>query len=151
MMKVTFFKVLALGLLPLALISGPADAAGRSGCPAFNSSMVDAAALASRISGSLPGVFVDGFAEDEPETPLIICQFGFSSSFSGVRGAFAVRVGVTEDGMQAELSGFHDTDFEERTLLETFITNLTIGQLHACRAEVLQSFVWNQYCAPMLE
>jgi hypothetical protein len=29
-------------------------------------------------------------------------------------------------------------------------SQLTPGELHACRGQVLQSFVWNQHCAPFL-
>ena len=36
-------------------------------------------------------------------------------------------------------------------VLRTRVFGLTTGQAHACRAQVLQSFVWNQHCAPALE
>jgi hypothetical protein len=38
-----------------------------------------------------------------------------------------------------------------RTQLRSFAEGLTAGEGHGCRAAVLQSFVWNNYCASALQ
>ena len=149
MMKTTIFKALALGLLSHALISGPADAQGAAGCPAFNASMVDAAMMATNISPG--GEFLDetSNAADNPWEPSISC-FIRTDSFTDT---FSVFVGAdqTEEGNVVFVEGT-SVNAGDTTLLRTLSGGpITEAQLHACRAQVLQSFVWNQHCIPLLD
>ena len=80
MMKITIFKTLALGLLSLALIGGPAFAGGPANCPAFNAAMVDAAAL------SAFNISTDQFAlvaTDDPAPGSIGCEVATPTTLEG--------------------------------------------------------------------
>ena len=140
MMKTTIFKALALGLLSNAWVSG---AAAGTNCPAFNTAMVDATYMAADVSG--PVVSVE--AMDDPSGGTIECTLVTDGG-----GDFIVSV-TTGD---IELVAHHpdgagdETELRTRILLdeEEFFTPT---QLHACRGEVLQSFVWNQHCASVVE
>ncbi len=138
MMNTLIFKALALGLLSLALISGPAVAAGPANCPAFNAAMVDAAAMASDLVNVDPPEILS----DNPAGPSISCRF-----FTDL-GFFDVAVGV-EVGVVA-VTGFSEIGGGFTTRLHSVLVGLTRAEVLACRAQVLQSFVWNQHCAPFL-
>ena len=125
---VTLFSVLS--------VSGPAMARG-GGCPAFTSAMVDAAWLAIDYSQPEPPF---GGAIDNPSEPRIGCQLTNDAG-----NVFTVGV---DDGV-AGVEG-RSNQFDTPTLLRTRIENLTKGEAHACRAQILASFVWSQYCEPLL-
>ncbi len=140
MMKTTIFKALALGLLSYAWVSG---AAAATNCPAFTTAMVDATYMAADVSGPLISVN----AMDESSGGLISCSLVTDGG-----GDFIVSV-TTND---IELVGHHpdgagdETELRTRVLLED-PELFTSAQLHACRGEVLRSFVWNLHCAPAAE
>ena len=125
-----------ISLLSILSLSGPAIAGG-GGCPAFTSAMVDAAWLAIEYSQPEPPV---GGAIDNPSVPTIGCQLT-----NDVGNQFSVGVG---SGV-ALLEG-NAANSPVPTLLRTRVDNLTKAEQHACRAQVLSSFVWNQYCKPVL-
>ena len=137
MMKTTIFKALALGLLSYAWASG---AAAATTCPAWNTAMVDATFMVLDVSG-VPLGSVE--AEDHPSTGRIRC---FISTDDG-QGTLEIDVGVLEDGTLLE--GFNPFVGKMRTKVGPNAggPELTPGEMHACRAEVLQSFPWTQHCA----
>ena len=150
MMKTTIFKALALGLLPLALISGPADAQGVGGCLAFNTSMVDATYMATDVSGPLDVIV----AMDDPRSGTIECEIKTDdgADFSViVTAADILLVGRHS----TELLGSDDADTTElrtRVLPEHLgLVIFTPTQLQACRGAVRQSFAWKQICASEVE
>lgn len=129
----------------LPVLSVPA-AAGGPNCPAFTSEMVDAAAMA---FGLPPGSM--GQARDDATAPSICCRFERPPSAGG--GLFLIDV---NDGtaQEALVLGRNRTEGEPqinfRTQLSSFAEGLSTGEGHGCRAAVLQSFVWNHYCASAL-
>jgi len=129
-------------LLPLALIGGSANASDAGGCPAFNASMVDAAMLAADLSQIDPLV---GAAQDSPKDGTIICYWETNVS-DGLKGWFYVQV---EDGV-AQVIGNEPYATSEVATARTAVFDLSPAQQHACRAQVLKSFVWQQYCKPLL-
>jgi len=145
MMKTTIFKALALGLLPLALISGPADAQGVGGCLAFNTSMVDATYMATDVSGPLDVIV----AMDDPRSGTIECEIKTDD------GADFMVIVTAED---IKLVGRHTEDSGDSTEWRTRVLPRHLGldffpptQLQACRGAVRQSFAWKQICASEVE
>ncbi len=139
-MKTTIFKALALGLLSYAWVSG-ADAA--TNCPAFNTAMVDAAYMAADVSGTPNSVD----ATNDSSSGTISCLIATDGDFI---------VSVFADDI--ELLGHHPDSSADETELRTRVLPdeldqdfFTPAQVHACRGEVLQSFVWSLYCAPEVE
>ena len=136
MLKTRIFKALALGLLSYAFFSGPA-AAGPSSCPAFSAGMVDAVALRAGLTEPILG---HSAASDNPLGPSMWCDFAtgvgsFYISVSGGAGSLVVlRSMVLSSGVEIEI----------------FVDGMTTGEVHACRSQVLQSFIWNQHCAPLI-
>lgn len=148
---VAFSNVL---LVSFALIVTPAYAADGGGCPAFNAGMVDAAMLATDYSQQNPLI---GGAEDSPADASIVCFWETDADAS-----FFVRVGICEGECgsgagkgEAQIIGISPDDLapgaDYATLLRTRVFNLTRAQQKACRAQVLRSFVWQQYCKPLME
>ena len=143
--------LIVTGLLLLALLVAPINASA-NGCPAFNSSMVDAAMLATEYSQPEP---VEGEAMDMPSEPMIYCNFS-----NGDDGYFEVFIGFLEEHEPptnaAHLLGRHPDGFLDNpsvyaTQLRTLVLNLTEAELRACRAQVLASFTWKQYCKPLMD
>jgi hypothetical protein len=99
--------------------------------------MVDAAWLAVEYSQAEPPV---GGAIDDPSVPTIGCQLT-----NDIGNQFRVIVA----GGDASVEGNAENS-PVPTLLRTAVGNLTKAEQHACRAQVLSSFVWNQYCKPVL-
>lgn len=122
-------------LVPLLAISGPTMARG-GGCPVFTSEMVDAAFLAIDYSEENPPL---GGAIDDPREPRIGCVLTNDAG-----NQFRVGVGDGEAGVEA-----FDTAVTDTTL-RTKRFNLSPGESHACRAQILGSFVWREYCKPLL-
>lgn len=138
-MKTIIFKALAIGLLLQALVSGPAVAAGPTLCPAFNSAMVDAAAMASQLRFPEPPVNLS-FG---PGSLSIRCTF--NTAFGG----FNVSVG--NFGNEAVVSGSNSNQpIRDTTLLSSVVEDVSRVELSACVAQVLQSWVWNHLCEPFL-
>jgi len=129
-------------LLPLTFIGNQAYAVDGRGCPAFNASMVDAAMLAADLSQVDPLV---GNAWDSPMDGSIVCYWETNVS-DGLKGWFYVQV---EDGT-AQVIGNEPYATSEVATARTAVFDLSLAQQHACRAQVLQSFVWKRYCKPML-
>jgi hypothetical protein len=100
--------------------------------------MVDAAWLAINYSQPEPPV---GGAIDEPSEPRISCQLT-----NDVGNQFTV---VVENGV-ALVQGHGENEPFSPALLRTRVDGLTKGEEHACRAQILASFVWSQYCRPVL-
>ena len=145
--------ITAVLLLPLTFIGSQAYAEDGRGCPVFNASMVDAAMLATEYSQSEP---VFGWAEDSPKDAYIYCLWSAEPG-----SIFFVRVGICEEACgsgdgkgEGHLMGKSpdgtNPSPDYHTLLRTRVFNLSPAQQHACRAQVLQSFVWKQYCKPLL-
>ena len=138
MKKPGIFKAVALGLLSLTVIGGPQVAEGAPTCIAFNAGMVDAAATAADM------VFVENIdASDDPALPSIRCQIDTAD------GSFGVQVN-SPPAMSAAVFGSNTTSGDE-TFVRAGAEDLTPAQLHACRAVVLQTFVWNRHCAAGLQ
>jgi len=144
----------SFALLLFTLIAVPAHAADGGGCPAFNAGMVDAAMLATDYSQQNPLI---GGAEDSPADASIVCYWETDAEAS-----FFVRVGICEGECgsgagkgEAQIIGISPDDLapgaDYSTLLRTRVFHLTRAQQHACRAQVLRSFVWQQYCKPLME
>jgi hypothetical protein len=135
-----------LAVVGLSVFSAPAGAGGPD-CPAFTTEMVDAAAMAFRLP---PGTM--GEARDDVRGPSIYCRFERPPSAGG--GVFVVDVNDT-NAQEAFVLGQNRTEDEPtinfRTQLASFADGLSTGQGHGCRAAVLQSFVWNQYCVPAMQ
>lgn len=136
----------AAAVVGLSLLTAPA-AAGGPNCPGFTTEMVDAAAMA---FGLPPGTM--GEARDDVSAPSIYCRFQRPPSAGG--GVFVVDVNDANPN-EAFVLGQNRTEDEPtinfRTQLRSFAEDLTAGEGHGCRAAVLQSFVWNNYCAPALQ
>jgi hypothetical protein len=118
-------------------------AGGHSNCPAFTAEMVDAAAMA---FGLFPGVGASITVGDDPGVPAIFCNIVGSPSTNG----FRLEVNSSEP-YQAVVSGWHQSEGETLNAeLFSLVEQLSLSQMHACRAAILKSFVWNKYCAPAL-
>lgn len=138
--KNTFFKALAAGVFSLSLIGGSAAEAGQSrGCPVFNAAMVDAAALVVNLGVNV----MVGRVLDDPSTGTIECRI--SQTFGS--GIFAVE--VNDDEVFVSGSSRVGSTIQTR-LSSSDRGGLSLRERHACRAQVLRSFVWQQYCAPEL-
>lgn len=137
MMKTKIFKALAIGFLSHTLFSGPADAAD-SACPVFTSAMIDATAMVAGLLDVQEPVAI----RDESKPTDLFCVF-FTNSGDG---AFLISVGLGE----ARVFGATDeaTYRDDESIAES--NSLTPQQEQDCRKQVLQSFVWNQFCAPFL-
>ena len=121
-------------ILFFIFIALPVNAAIAGSCPAFNGGMLDAAMMATYYSQPEP---VIGVAADSKTESYIYCEW-----VNGDEGEFLVSVG---DG-EAELYGkSYSTD------LRTRVFNLSADDLKACRKEVLDSFVWQQHCAALMQ
>jgi hypothetical protein len=133
-------------VLALLLVSPAAFAGNGGGCPAFNAGMLDATMLVAELWQIEPP---EGFAGDSPKEGTIYCQWFGDLPGAGIAGMFFVRV---EDGT-AEVTGFGPIGPQTIRFptLRTAVFNLSIDQQHACRAQVLKSFVWQQYCKPLME
>lgn len=138
--KNRLFKALAAGVFSLSLIGGSAAEAGQSrGCPVFNAAMVDAAALVVNLGRNV----TVGRVLDEPSTGTIECRifqtFGSSTFQVEVNDeeVFVTGRSIVGGSIQTNLSS---SDRGGRSLRVR----------HACRAQVLRSFVWREFCAPEL-
>ena len=147
-------SIKSFAVLSFTLIAVPAYAAEGGGCPAFNAGMVDAAMLATDYSQQNQLI---GGAEDSPADASIVCFWETDADAS-----FFVRVGICEGECgsgagkgEAQIIGISPDDLapgvDYSTLLRTRVFNLTPAQQRACRAQVLQSFVWKQYCKPLMQ
>ena len=74
-----------------------------------------------------------GVKADDAYEPYCLASISLASVADGVAGV---------EG--------RSNQFDTPTLLRTRIENLTKGEAHACRAQILASFVWSQYCEPLL-
>ena len=107
-------------------------------CPAFNSTQVDATMMAINISQIDPLGIV---TVDFPSDPFLECVITTDEN-----NDFLVAVGDRGEGNEVLLLG----ELGGGAILRTRVQGLTTAELHACRAQVLGTFVWNQYCAPAL-
>ena len=144
MLKTRLFKALVIGLLSLAVFGEPASASEpRTSCPAFTAAMIDATALVMELRED---VALAGKPSADPATPDIACALTLGLSLG--RGEFDVEVGAGVARVRATSRGL--TSEFGPIVLHARRDDLTPRQEHACRAQVLQSFVWNQFCAPGL-
>jgi len=128
-------------LLIAALALTPAGAwAGGGACPAFTTAMIDAAWLAVDFSQPAPANVVE--LVNVPNEPRIMCRIELLPN-----NFFQVSVGAAEAELVAKGVNY-DLGEAITTLLRTRVFNLTPGQEHTCRAQVLASFVWKQHCDP---
>jgi len=114
------------------------------GCPAFTTGMVDAAAMA---FGLFPDASSYATAGDDPDAPSIFCTIDPSSA----PNKFELDVNSL-DPDAAFVRGRHaDEGGDELNAdLFSYAENLSLSQMHACRAVIRRSFVWKNYCAPAL-
>ena len=140
--------LMVTGLLLFALLVAPINVYA-NGCPAFTSSMIDAAFLATEYSQVDPVV---GEANDSPNAPSIFCEFTNDDD-----GYFVVFVGYEDDfeppGNIAHLIGSSPVNAlpEFDTYMRTLVPNLTEAEVRACRAQVLASFTWKQHCKALMD
>lgn len=139
--------------LPMALVIAPTSASA-GGCPAFNSSMIDAAFLAIDYSQQDPLV---GAADDSPSDASVVCYLE-----TDAEATFFVRVGICEgvcgagEGKgEATVIGLSPDDMapgaDYSTQLRTRVFSLTWAEQQACRAQVLASFTWKQHCKALMD
>ena len=140
-LRINKLVAIALGLLSLAFFSGSA-ASAPGGCPAFTSAMVDAAWVAIDYSQTTPPIA--GQIYDNPTGPLITCELT-----NDVGNTFYVYVGTNEAELSASGINIDDEPFSQ-TLLRTRVFDLKPADEYACRAAVLASFVWKNYCGPRI-
>ena len=92
---------------------------------------------------------VEGEAMDMPDEPMIACNFsnnddGYFEVFVGFKAAHLL-------GRHPDSDEFSDDPSAYATQLRTFVLNLTDAEVRACRAQVLASFTWKQYCKPLMD
>ena len=114
-------------------------------CPVFTAAMVDAAAMVVDLKDD-PSISV--FAFDEPSTAFLNCSIARSLGETDFK-RFSVDVNDDEEG-DVQVSGSTIIGGVFNRVLASSARRLSVAELHACRAQVLQSLVWNQYCAPEL-
>ncbi len=114
-------------------------------CPVFTAAMVDAAAMVVDLKDD-PSISV--FSFDEPSTAFLNCTITRSISGSDFK-RFSVDVNDDEEG-DVQVSGSTIIGGVFNRVFASSARRLSVAELHACRAQVLQSLVWNQYCAPEL-
>lgn len=134
------FQIVALflALVSNALLGVHASADAGGGCPAFSSSMIDAAWLA--VDYSQPGP-PEAYFYDEASGPDLYCWIRNDSY-----NIFKIFIGRGE----AEVYGHSEFGISP-TLLRTRLDGLSKTELRACRAKVLGSFVWQQFCTKGIE
>jgi hypothetical protein len=142
--KAKFLFVCSLFIMAGTAVMFPSDymmADDDSACPAFTPAMVDAGAMALKL---YRGVNVT--AEDDPTIPSIFCHIE-----EGVINTFSVEVNYSEPYSAFVWgSGRAEDDPDFDTQLYSDAEQLSLGQMHACRAALRRSFVWKNYCAPAL-
>ena len=139
-MKTTIFKTLALGLLSYTWVSGHSVEAAPS-CPAFTAAMVDATMMAADISGPLH--------PDESSVATDDASAGHIGCFLKTDNSDTFEVYVTPDDILL-VASYAGATLRTRIFLDG-AELFTPTELHGCRSEVLKSFVWNQYCAPLVD
>ncbi len=138
MTKSKRFKCLPFAALIMSIVGVPALTAGAVDCPAFTSEMVDAALLSMNIDGDSVTTNI-GLVFDDRAVPEIFCTFTdipLTRVFVVFADALGAGVGV----------GLPSVNFVQHVVLSP----LTDQEVRACRSEVLRSFTWKQYCAPVL-
>jgi hypothetical protein len=128
-------------ILFIIFIAMPINAAVAASCPAFTAGMVDAAMMATDYSQPEP---VTGIALDSPSEPRLFCEF-----LNNEPGYFLIFVGDGEATVEGNSPSLDRPEFA--TVMRTRVLNLSRAEQIACRKEVLKSFVWNQYCKPLME
>ena len=107
----------------------------------FNTAMVDAAAMAILLGRNVgPPTSVI----DDPSSGTIECRLEMTT------GSVSRRFTVEVNDDEVFVSAISIAPTFNSILQSSDRGGLSVGELHACRAQVLQSFVWNQYCAPEL-
>lgn len=114
-------------------------------CPVFTAAMVDAAAMVVELADD-PSIFVSAF--DEPSTAFLNCSITRLIGET-VSKRFSVDVNDDEEG-DVQVSASSRIGGVFNRILGSSARRLSVAELHACRAQVLQSLVWNQYCAQEL-
>jgi hypothetical protein len=139
------FLTLAILAVPLFSVSSTEDAFAGDGtaCPVFTSEMIDAAAMAFGLS---PGIAVQ--AAEDPTIPYVVCEM----SYLPAGNSFVLSVNEA-DSHVAYVFGEHavEDDRDYDTNLFSYSDELTPAEVRACRAVVLRSFVWKNFCAPALQ
>jgi hypothetical protein len=118
--------------------------AGGGGCPAFNAGMVDSAFLATEFNQEEP---VEGYAVDHPDLPFLFCEFVNDDG-----GYYVVFVGYNDKEPPGNKVHLYARSPSIRdTLLRTYLYHLSEEEMRACRKQVVSSFVWKQYCMPLMQ
>jgi hypothetical protein len=105
--------------------------------------MVDAAMLAAHFVPLSATVVI--IAQNDPSKINLVCRVEHPSG-----GEFRVSVvffGI--EGDEVSLSGSHPDVVSPLLSVSSSLTTQAEG--HACKAAVLQTFVWNRICAPALQ
>lgn len=137
------FSRSAMACIGLAVLLSPVSAVRAADCPAFNTGMVDAAAMAFGLSSFVTTVSVS----DDSATPSLSCRLEYAPSGN----YFEVDVNASQPD-EAHVIGQHmeEADAPHSAQLFSFRENLSSAEKSACRKDVLKSFVWTNYCAPAL-
>ena len=137
---VLFCSIFTLAVTTTMFPSTNLIANGASACPAFTSAMVDAAAMAFGLSSQR----VNFTAGDDPTTPEIFCH----AVSDGGADNFILEVNYSEPNWVV-VWGWSAREGEPgETELFSEAEQLSSSQMRACRAAILKTFVWNNYCAP---
>lgn len=143
----------AIALLGVAISASLSPAAARSAkCPVWTSAIIDSfAADGGLFQGNTDGPVppeVDEPPLDDPTIPKMFC----SLIVPGASAYFDLNLGQVRRPVRNLNEVFleaGDPVVGTNVLYQT-LPEGDVGAAHACRAEVLQSFVWNQFCAPEL-
>ena len=143
--SIVLYSLISLTMSVSIIQADNSFAGGKTSCPAFNSGMVDAAAMA---FGLYPGGYSSIVVEDDPTIPVIYCNMLGSPS---PLIEFRADVNYSEPNYaEVRGEGIVEDDPNYDTFLNSAAGQLSKAQMRACRAEILKSFVWKNYCAPSL-
>lgn len=153
-LRETIFLTAKGGLLVICILalSSPAMAKGAK-CPVWTSAMIDGLAVGGGLFLSGRGAnppHAIGETVDDPRIPMMSCVL--RNDFGDEDVTFSLRLGDIYPN-QAPNEGFVGTH-KESGMGDNYIhlkwPEDDFGAAHACRAEVLQSFVWKRFCEPAL-
>ena len=142
-----------MGLLVVS-ISAPLSPAmaGSIKCPVWTSAMIDSFAADGGLfqsSRNLEPPVVYGTPLDNPKIPAMSCVLfnAYAQLYFGLYLGEVSKLNFRPNQGLLEASG---TTGNIINYVHLSWPEGDVGAAHACRAEVLQSFVWNQFCAPAL-
>ena len=145
--------VMAVGLLGASISASLSPAtAGSAKCPVWTAVIIDSFAadgflLSSRFEASPPVVTEPPL--DDPTIPKMSCKLLNEESQGYFRLVLGHILPWNSSPNQVTLEVGDNYGSVTKYLHQSWPEG-DVGAAHACRAEVLQSFIWNQFCAPEL-